>query len=70
MTYPLIGNCGICSEDNESPQVHAHGIVVKDFCKQSSNNRSIMTLDTMLKKVASVYLSRFTAAPTRRKTAE
>ena len=50
MTYPLIGNCGICSEDNESPQVHAHGIVVKDLCKQPSNSRSIMTLDTWLKE--------------------
>lgn len=49
MTYPLIGNYGISSVDNESEKVHAFGVVVKDLCDTPSNSNSIMTLDEWLR---------------------
>jgi len=57
MTYPLIGNYGISLIDNESDDVHAFGIVVKDLCDTPSNSNSVMTLDEWLreKQVPGVY---------------
>lgn len=49
MTYPLIGNYGISSVDNESDAVHAFGVVVKDLCDTPSNSNSIMTIDKWLR---------------------
>lgn len=49
MTYPLIGNYGISSVDNESEKVHAFGVVVKDLCDMPSNSNSIMTIDKWLR---------------------
>lgn len=50
MTYPLIGNYGISSIDNESGGIHAFGLVIKDLCNQPSNSNSVMTLDTWLRE--------------------
>ena len=50
MTYPLIGNYGISSIDNESGGIHAFGLVIKDLCSQPSNSNSVMTLDTWLRE--------------------
>lgn len=50
MTYPLIGNYGISSIDNESDGIHAFGLVVKDLCDMPSNSNSIMTMDEWLRK--------------------
>ncbi|MCD6527816.1 MAG: glutamine-hydrolyzing carbamoyl-phosphate synthase small subunit [Desulfuromonas sp.] len=50
MTYPLIGNSGINSEDVESSKPHLSGFVVKECCKFPSNWRSEMTLDAYLKE--------------------
>lgn len=50
MTYPLIGNYGICSKDNESDAVHASGVVIKDLCMEPSNSNSEMSLDEWLKE--------------------
>ena len=36
-TYPHIGNTGINFEDNESKQVSARGMIVKNFCDFPSN---------------------------------
>ncbi|MDY0190085.1 MAG: glutamine-hydrolyzing carbamoyl-phosphate synthase small subunit [Desulfuromonas sp.] len=50
MTYPLIGNCGINSDDVESDRPHLAGFVVKECSKYPSNWRSEMTLDAYLKQ--------------------
>jgi carbamoyl-phosphate synthase small subunit len=49
MTYPLIGNYGVCKEDFESDGVKVEGFVVKELCKKPSNYRSEMTVDELLK---------------------
>lgn len=40
MTYPLIGNYGMNSEDNESYKTHAEGFIVKELCDYHSNFRA------------------------------
>ena len=50
MTYPLIGNYGVCREDFESDGVKVEGFVVKELCKEPSNWRSEMTVDELLKE--------------------
>lgn len=50
MTYPLIGNYGVCREDFESDGVKVEGFVVKELCKTPSNWRSEMTVDELLKE--------------------
>ena len=49
LTYPHIGNTGISPEDEESDQVHAAGLVIKDLPLLVSNWRSKMSLDDYLK---------------------
>lgn len=48
MTYPLIGNYGICAEDVESKQPHVEGFVVREAAKHPSNYRSQKTLHAYL----------------------
>jgi carbamoyl-phosphate synthase small subunit len=50
MTYPLIGNYGINSEDVESRSPHVAGFVVKELSPIASNWRADTTLDEYLKK--------------------
>lgn len=50
MTYPLIGNYGINSDDNESMTPALFGFVIKDYCEVPSNWRSCETLDQYLKR--------------------
>lgn len=45
MTYPLIGNCGVSEEDNESGGIRAFGAVIRDLCGHPSNHRSTGPLD-------------------------
>ena len=40
MTYPLIGNYGMNSEDNESYKTHLDGFIVKELCDYHSNFRA------------------------------
>ncbi|MDH5807034.1 MAG: glutamine-hydrolyzing carbamoyl-phosphate synthase small subunit [Candidatus Methanomethylicaceae archaeon] len=49
LTYPLIGNYGVCKEDFESDSVKVEGFVVRELCKEPSNFRSQMTVDELLK---------------------
>jgi len=44
LTYPHIGNTGTCAGDEESDQVHAAGLVIRDLPLVASNWRSEMTL--------------------------
>lgn len=50
MTYPLIGNYGVCREDFESDGVKVEGFVVRELCKKPSNWRSEMSIDEFLKE--------------------
>jgi len=50
MTYPLIGNYGVCREDFESTGVKVEGFVVRELCKSPSNWRSQLSLDELLKE--------------------
>ena len=47
-THPHIGNTGINAEDHESNEIHASGLVVKEFCTKPSNWRSQKTLEEFL----------------------
>lgn len=50
MTYPLIGNYGINSADNESYKIHLEGFVVKEISKIYSNWRAEKSLDQLFKE--------------------
>lgn len=50
LTYPHIGNTGTNSEDNESRQVWASGLVIRDLPLLASNWRSEQSLDDYLKE--------------------
>lgn len=48
LTYPHIGNTGVNDEDEESGQVYASGLVVRDLPVRPSNFRMRTTLDEYL----------------------
>ncbi len=48
MTYPLIGNYGICAEDHESVKPYIEGFIIKELSPFPSNWRSNMSLDEFL----------------------
>lgn len=48
LTYPLIGNYGINSEDMESSKIHMSALLVKECCKEPSNWRSVESLPDFL----------------------
>ena len=50
MTYPLIGNYGVNTEDFESEKPHIKAFIVKELCAYPSNWRSETSLDVLLKK--------------------
>jgi carbamoyl-phosphate synthase small subunit len=50
MTYPLIGNYGVCPEDSESDKIHATALIVKEYQDFPSNYRSKQTLSDYLIK--------------------
>ena len=50
MTYPLIGNYGINSLDDESRSPHVRGFVIEELTDVPSNWRSEMSLDEYLRK--------------------
>lgn len=50
MTYPLIGNYGVCREDLESDRLHPSALVVHELCDEPSNFRCEATLDEILKE--------------------
>ena len=50
MTYPHIGNYGICAEDCESKAPQVEGFVVRALCRKPSNFRSHQTLDDYLRE--------------------
>ena len=48
MTYPLIGNYGVCLEDQESRQPYVEGFVVNELARLGSNFRKNMDLQDYL----------------------
>src|SRR5215212_5749386 len=48
MTYPLIGNYGINTEDAESSRPHVSGFVIRELSGIASNFRSSGSLDAYL----------------------
>ena len=50
MTYPLIGNYGVCHEDVESRKIWVDGYVVQELSRRASNFRKEDSLQTLLKR--------------------
>ena len=50
MTYPLIGNYGFNTEDNESYRTHVQGFIVKELCEAPNNWRNTIGTDEYFKK--------------------
>ncbi len=50
LTYPHIGNVGTNSADEESSQVHAQGLVIRDLPLIASNFRNTEDLSSYLKR--------------------
>lgn len=50
MTYPLIGNYGICGQDMESARPWPDGFIVRELSRMPSNFRSEDTIQTFLKQ--------------------
>lgn len=50
MTYPLIGNYGICYEDMESDRPWPDGYIVRELSRVPSNFRSVDTIQHFLEK--------------------
>lgn len=50
MTYPLIGNYGVCLEDMESDKLYLSALLVHELCDKPSNFRCEMTLEEFLIK--------------------
>ncbi|MDO5136486.1 MAG: carbamoyl phosphate synthase small subunit [Eubacteriales bacterium] len=50
MTYPLIGNYGICYEDQESQRPWIDGFIVRELSRIPSNFRSVDTISHFLVK--------------------
>lgn len=48
MTYPLIGNYGVCRDDLESDRPWADGLIVRELSGCASNFRSDMTIQEFL----------------------
>lgn len=54
MTYPLIGNYGLNSEENESNKIYAKGFIVKSISLNPSNYKCEVNIDEMLQKMGIV----------------
>src|SRR5256714_2263808 len=50
MTYPLIGNYGVNSLDQESHEPHVRGFVIEELSEAPSNWRSEMSLEDYLSR--------------------
>lgn len=50
MTYPLIGNYGVCRDDAESPEQTPDAVIVRELSRIPSNFRSEMTIQEFLEE--------------------
>lgn len=67
MTFPLIGNYGLCPRDFESARPHLSGVVLKQMPRRPSSHRAELSLGEFLRKYGIVALAGIdTRALTRR----
>ena len=57
MTYPLMGNYGICAEDFETDRPTVSALIVREFNEEPSNFRCVETLNDVLCKYNIVGLA-------------
>ena len=57
MAYPLIGNYGIAADDFESRTPTMSAMIVREYCPEPSNWRSVMQLEEVMKQYGVVGLS-------------
>ena len=50
MTYPLIGNYGICADDYETDRPTISALIVREYNNEPSNFRSVETLEQVMKR--------------------
>lgn len=50
MTYPLIGNYGVCDEDEQSRRPWAAGLIVREYCDRPSHWKARETLASYLER--------------------
>lgn len=50
MTYPLMGNYGICKADYETDQPSISAMIVREFNEEPSNFRSVETLNDVMRR--------------------
>lgn len=50
MTYPLIGNYGICEDDYETDHPTASAMIVREYSDEPSNFRAVNTLQEIMRK--------------------
>ena len=57
MTYPLIGNYGMCDDDYETLRPSVSGLIVREYCEKPSNFRYTRTLEDVMKEfdIVGVY---------------
>ncbi|MFQ5587658.1 MAG: glutamine-hydrolyzing carbamoyl-phosphate synthase small subunit [Nitrospiria bacterium] len=70
MTYPLIGNYGVNSEDFESEKLWLEGFIVKEYTGRPSNWRSEAPLDQLLKQRGIVAIDQIDTRALTRKIRE
>ncbi len=49
LTYPQVGNYGVCEADFQAPRLHLRGLVVRDMCHTPSNWRATASLPELLR---------------------
>ena len=49
LTYPQVGNYGVCEEVMQSPELYLRGLVVHDMCRTPSNWTSAGSLPDLLR---------------------
>ena len=57
MAYPLIGNYGIAADDFETKTPTIGALIVREYCPEPSNYRSIMPLEDVMKQYHVVGIS-------------
>ena len=49
LTYPQVGNYGVCEDDFQASRLHLRGLVVRDMCHTPSSWRAAMSLPELLR---------------------
>lgn len=50
LTYPLIGNCGVNEEDEESASPQVEAFLIKEYCRRPYNRRAVESLRSYLER--------------------